>query len=245
MSQKYMEKRVKEHFTDSDVYNYRNRKGFVHSEDQTILNFIKNTCTSNSQLLEVGGGSGYMLDLIYSETPIKYFYNCEIVPLVYKTQVNKEINLIGSNALNLPFKNGTFDYVIIKNVLHHLVGRTRGESKENSRRAIIEITRIIKKNGYIIVLEQYNKYNLFASIVFYSTLFFSLFGLGFKSFGWGKNVIVSFLTPNEIKTSAMRANIELIVYYAYKSIVPKKLKISLLMADIGRVLLIGRVRKHE
>ena len=48
-----------------------------------------------------------MLDLIASETDIKHLYNCEIVPEVYKKQVNKDINLIGGNALNLPFKSNS------------------------------------------------------------------------------------------------------------------------------------------
>jgi len=122
-----------------------------------------------------------MLDFIASETDIKHLYNCEIVPEVYKKQVNKDINLIGGNALNLPFKSNSFDYVIIKNLLHHLVGRTGRESKDNARRAIKELKRVIKDGGYIIILEQYNRHEFF------------------KSFGLGKYVIVSFLTPNEIR----------------------------------------------
>ena len=142
MSPNFMDRKVKEHFADSEVYSYSTRKGYVHSEDHIIVNFIKNTCISSSQVLEVGGGSGYILDLISSETSIKNFYNCEVVPEAYKTQVNKDINLIGSSALNLPFRDGTFDYVIIKNLLHHLVGRTRKESKDNARRAIKELTEL-------------------------------------------------------------------------------------------------------
>jgi protein-L-isoaspartate O-methyltransferase len=61
------------------------------------LNFFKETAWG-SMVLEVGGGSGYMLDLIASETGIKHLYNCEIVPEIYRNQVNKEITLIGGDA---------------------------------------------------------------------------------------------------------------------------------------------------
>ena len=239
MDQKYIDMTVKEHFAGSEVYSYSTRKGFVHPEDPIILNFIKNTCMANSKVLEVGGGSGYMLDLIASEMGIKHLYNCEIVPEVYKRQANRDINLIGSNALNLPFKYGNFDFVIIKNLLHHLVGKTRRESKAYARHAIEELTRVTKDGGFIIILEQYNKHKLFASIVFYITLFSSLFNISFKSFGWDKHIIISLLTPDEIKTlvpnSIVIERLEI-----NRAEVPTRFKLTLLMSHIGRVLLIGK-----
>ncbi len=189
-----------------------------------------------------------MLDLISSETSIKDFYNCEIVPETYRIQVNRDTNLIGSSVLNLPFKNDSFDCMIIKNLLHHLVAKTRKESKENVKRATMELIRVVKDTGHIIVLEQYNKYSFLASIVFHLTLFVSLFGIGFKSLGWGNNIIVSFLTPDEIKTlieKQDKAEVEIVLNISSRSDVPKKYKFTILMSNIGRILLIGRVRKHK
>ena len=184
-----------------------------------------------------------MLDLIASETDIKHLYNCEIVPEVYKKQVNKDINLIGGNALNLPFKSNSFDYVIIKNLLHHLVGRTRRESKDNARRAVKELKRVTKDGGHIIILDQYNRHEFFSSIIFYLTLFFSILGISFKSFGLGKNVIVSFLTPDGIRKFLTRAgDVEIVFDRENRLDVSKKLKYTLLMSDIGRLLIIGKVR---
>jgi hypothetical protein len=68
-----------------------------------------------------------------------------------------------------------------------------------AKRAVEEPTRVAKDGSYIIVLKQYNKHRLFSSVVFYLTLFFSVFGIGFKSFGWDKDVIVSFLTPDKTR----------------------------------------------
>ena len=86
---------------------------------------------------------------------------------------------------------------MIKNLLHHLVGRTRRESKAFVKRAVEEFERVTKDGGYIIILDQYNRYRFFSSVIFYLTLFFSIIGISSKSFAWGKNVIVSFLTPDE------------------------------------------------
>lgn len=47
-------KKVIEHFRISE--EYATRKGYVHPEhDLIILNFIKETATPNSKVLEVGG----------------------------------------------------------------------------------------------------------------------------------------------------------------------------------------------
>ena len=52
---KFTERKVKEHFTEASG-EYATRKGYVHPEhDPIILNFIKDTCTGDLKVLEVGG----------------------------------------------------------------------------------------------------------------------------------------------------------------------------------------------
>lgn len=53
----------------------------------------------------------------------------ELVYEAYRKQVNGGICLIGGNALEIPFKDCSFEWVVIKNLLHHWVGGTRRESK--------------------------------------------------------------------------------------------------------------------
>ncbi len=57
MSKQRIQQKVKESFAGSEIYGYSIRKGFVHPEDPIILNFIKNKCTFDSKILEVGGGA--------------------------------------------------------------------------------------------------------------------------------------------------------------------------------------------
>ena len=189
-------------------------------------------------------GSGVFLDLVLENTFIKEAYNMELVYEAYRKQVNEGICLMGGNALHIPFKNSSFDWVVVINLLYHLVGRTRRKSKAYARRAIEELTRIVKDGGYIIILEQYNRHRLFSSILFYLTLFFSVFGISFKSFGWGKNVIVSFLTPDEIKNFLTgTGNVEIVLSRENRLDVSKKLKYTLLMSDIGLLVVIVQVRR--
>ena len=238
-------KKVADHFKESE--EYRTRKDIVHAEEDPIMiDFIRNHASSEDKILEVGGGgSGAFLDLVLENTNIKEVYNMELVYEAYKKQVNEGICLMGGNALHIPFKDCSFEWVVIKNLLHHLVGGTRRESKMFARRAVEELIRVTKDDGYIIILEQYNKHKLFASIVFYLTLFFSVFSISFKSFGWGKNVIMSFLTPDEIRNLLTGAgDVEIVLNRENRVDVSRKWKYTLLMSNIGRLLVIGRVRRN-
>ena len=238
-------KKVADHFKESE--EYRTRKGIVHDkEDPIIISFIRSNASSEDKILEVRGGSGAFLDLVLENTSIKETYNVELVFETYKKQVNENICLIGGNALDLPFKDCSFERVVIKNLLHHLVGRTRRESKAFTKRAVEELIRVTKDGGYIIILDQYNRHRFFSSVIFYLTLFFSVFGINFKSFGWGKNVIVSFLTPDEIKNLLTGAgNVEIVLSMENRLDVSRKWKYTLLMSDIGRLLVVGRIHKFK
>jgi len=192
------------------------------------------------------GGSGAFLDLVLENTSIREEYNIELVYEAYRKQVNKDICLIGGNALDIPFKDCSFEWVVIKNLLHHLVGKTRRESKAYARRAVEELIRVTKDGGYIIILEQYNRHRLFSSAIFYLTLFFSVFSIGFKSFGWGKNVIVSFLTPEEIRNLLMSSgNVKTVLNRENRLNMSRKWKYTLLMSDIGRLVVIGKVVRES
>lgn len=87
-----LEDKIIDHF--SEVNDYVSRKGIVHPQDHLILNFVKRIIMPDSKVLEVGGGSGYMLDLINLETGVNNLYNVEIVPEMYRNQVNKNIKLL-------------------------------------------------------------------------------------------------------------------------------------------------------
>lgn len=213
------------------------------------LEFISQTCLKDDRVLDVGGGSGHLLNSIITETNIKQAYNCEFIPQAFKKQVNETITLVGGDALALPFKDNVFDYVVIQNVLHHLVDRTRKQSIKLASRAISELKRVAKDGGCIIILEQYNFHKIFASIVFYGTLLLSIFNSAFEWLGWHPKAIVSFLTPTEIKklatTEEHKNKVNIIEEALFGLITSKSYRYTLLMADIGFMLLILRIHKHK
>jgi hypothetical protein len=194
----FLQNKVIDHFIGASQ-TYANRQGVVHREDPEILGIIRTSEIDGGRILGVGGGSGYFLDLIKESTNTFHFYNCELTWQAYKCQISQDINLVGGNVLSLPFAENKFDFVIAKNLLHHLVGSTRRSSKQLAQMAAYEMMRVSKRRGYIIVLEQYHQYQFLSSIIFYVTLLFSTVRIRIKSLGLGRNVVVSFLTPAEIR----------------------------------------------
>jgi len=200
MQQGFLRDKVIDHFIGASVA-YAHRRGIIHlEEDPIIIDFVKKSGdTGLGRVLEVGGGNGYLLDLLAEEANASHLYNCELVHQAYRKQVNSGIVLVGGNALSLPFAESEFDYVVAKNLLHHLVGKTRGESKRFAQRVAIELRRVVKSGGYIIIVEQYHQYRLCAAILFYLTLLLSLGSFHLEALGIRPKIIVSFLTPSEIR----------------------------------------------
>ncbi len=57
------------------------------------------------------------------------------------------------SLLALPFPDGTFDCILMQNVLHHVTGQTVKDNLQNLARGIDEIARCVKKGGKVVIIE--------------------------------------------------------------------------------------------
>ncbi|RLC69510.1 MAG: hypothetical protein DRI81_20375 [Chloroflexi bacterium] len=249
MQPEFLREKVIYHFTDASAA-YARRRGIVHrEEDPIIVDFVRKRGSDLGRVLEVGGGTGYLLDLLAEEAGVAQFYNCELVYQAYRKQVNPSTVLVGGNALSLPFAESKFDYVIAKNLLHHLVGKTRKESKGFAQKAAIELRRVVKSGGHIIILEQYHQYRPCADSLFYLTLLLSMGSFQLEVLGIRPKVIVSFLTPIEIRKLFLGAYAEkdqviLDRFMAISAASPTSpIRFLPLLNRFGRLLLIKVVNK--
>ena len=198
MKRGFLQDKVVQHFEESsDIYS--SREGVFDVTDIELINFFKESKIKPRKILEVGGGSGFLLDQLAKEAEGIQLINCEISYRVYNKQVNSEIDLIGGNAIQLPFADNSFEYVISKNLFHHLVGRSRKASKKFAKMAGLEMNRVLEDGGYLMIIEEYHEYKVFAGLIFYISLLFSIGNITWKYFDIRPKVVVSFLTPNEIR----------------------------------------------
>lgn len=71
----------------------------------------------------------------------------------FKLVKSKKIKCIQSNVMNLQFKDQSFDVVLMFNVAHHLSVQSLNQSQKNVQLAIKEISRVLKKRGVFIFLD--------------------------------------------------------------------------------------------
>ena len=95
-------------------------------------------------ILDVGCASGWFLNELHRKYPAA---SCSGVDkyrsaIVFGNKKYKKIKLIYADAHDLPFKAGTFDLIICTEVLEHV---------KNPGRVLLEIKRVLKKDGRVVV----------------------------------------------------------------------------------------------
>lgn len=152
------------------------------------------------KICEFGGGGGGLLFQIDKEAkfPVALF-NAEIVADYQKYQASKKIKFCEDSILLSNFPDKSFDCLIIRDVLHHLIGKNLRKTRENQRRALKELKRLLKPGGVILIEELVNKSALVCQIIYYFSFLNSKIGLKMPSFEISPYTIVAFLTPEKLK----------------------------------------------
>lgn len=77
-----------------------------------------------------------------------------IEPSLSSLASNKSVDLcLHSSATNIPLANKSVDLIICLYSIHHMIGKTKAETRANVKNAFNEFNRIIKDNGQILIFE--------------------------------------------------------------------------------------------
>lgn len=175
-----------------------------------ILERLKNLPESSKknnrkiEICEFGGGAGQLLGELRKSYPYYHYTNVEIVIDYKQFLVSKEITYIQASVLNSKFPDNSFDIIIMRDVLHHLIGRSFKETRENQTQALLELKRLVKKGGVIFVEELLNESDLASKIVYYLSRVNNKIGVHIPLFFISKNVIVAFLTSHKMLNMCYR-----------------------------------------
>ena len=96
----------------------------------------------NAIIGDIGCGNGK--NMLYRKDCINM--GCDLSNNLVNICIQKNLNVVLGNILNIPYKNNIFDYTICIAVIHHL------SSANKRKEAINELIRVTKKGGKILIL---------------------------------------------------------------------------------------------
>ena len=121
--------------------NYEEFSKTRYSIWDSVKKFSENF-EKNSFVLDAGCGNGKNMNYLKDKCKIVGIDNCKNFVILCK---EKQLNVLESNILNLPFEDNTFDYIISIAVIHHL------KTDTERYKAIDELLRVLKPNGKMLV----------------------------------------------------------------------------------------------
>ncbi|MDP2638266.1 MAG: class I SAM-dependent methyltransferase [Candidatus Levybacteria bacterium] len=164
-----------------------------------ILKWLKREKTKEkAEICEFGGGAGQLLGEIQKSYPNYNYTNVEIIDDYKRFLVSREIKYINASILDSKLADSSFDIIIMRDVLHHLVGKSYKETVENQRYALYELKRLVKPGGAIFLEELTNESGIATRIIYYLCLLNTRIGMHIPRLFISKNVIVAFLTSSKL-----------------------------------------------
>ena len=188
------------------------------------------------KICEFGGGGGLILKLIKDRSNHKLeLHNAELVNKYKNHQASESIKFTETSVLNSDFPDNYFDAVLIRNVLHHLIGDSPKQTRINQDKAIKEMTRVTKPGKLILIEEQTNQSKLSCSIIFYLSKLACKLKLNIKNFQITPHTLVAYLTHKQllkIITDNQKISTQKNKYYRWKDL-SLKWKLILLLHNTG------------
>jgi len=127
---------------DEKKFNWQTKNKYFSKTEKELLKSVPNY--KKGRFLEVGCGEGGNLYLLnYNGSLIFGLDNCFEKLRFAKTKL-LNVNFICADALNMPWKSASFDVILCRDVLHHILDKEK---------IIKEIKRICKTDGKILFVE--------------------------------------------------------------------------------------------
>jgi SAM-dependent methyltransferase len=118
---------------------------------------IRELAGERASLVDLGCGAGNTLALLQAEAPLEDCLAVDVSPnLLAKAREATGAETFEGSLMDptLPDRIGRqFDFAVIAAVLHHLIGRSRAESRALARQAVGIALELLKPGGHLVVVE--------------------------------------------------------------------------------------------
>lgn len=186
-----------------EYLNFEDRKDVYMPLIEYIEKDVQTRDRSGLKLLEVGCAAGAFLSYVSEGSLGHRFEEIAGVDPDPEALAHASGNISTERAIadELPFPDGSFDYVVMVSVLHHLVGRNLKECWENWRRSMDEALRVCKPGGVLLIREGLAVRNkLFQRMIFRITSFLSQRNKGVKRLRIDQGEVLAFLAPSDMQS---------------------------------------------
>lgn len=166
-----------------------------------------------ASLVDVGCGTGGALKFLAERTGIRPACGIDVsARSLERARAAAGCEVLQGSVLDpaLPEVVGRrFDFVVMSAVLHHLIGRTRSESRRLASEAVANALRLLHPGGFLIVFEPVYRPRLAMDVLFYVKKVVSAFRRGrVPVLGEWYNIgppVVSFYTAGEVRELVLGA----------------------------------------
>ena len=199
--------------------------------------------TDPFRLCEFGGADGILLDAIRKRAAVPVeLTNAELVEAYREKQCAPDIRFVQASILQSEFADQSFDVVVARNVIHHLIGDDLDHSRRNQRRALETMRRVTRPGGVVVIEEMVNQSRFACALLYYMSRTAAAMRLNVKTYGVTPHTVVAFMTENMVHT-----NFEQVIgipdlHEYWPSTIEWYWKITGLRRKSGLLVLLGRVR---
>lgn len=157
------------------------------------------------RICEFGGGGGVLLKRLEEQLPPPLtLVNAELVAGYRQRQASPAIAFHQVSVLDSGFADRAFDIVIMRNVLHHLIGATLTQTRQNQSHALGELLRVTRPGGLVLIQEQVNARGWAAALLFHLSRAATRLRLTLPAFEVTPHTVVAYLTPAGLRDLCAR-----------------------------------------
>jgi SAM-dependent methyltransferase len=136
-----------------------------------VLSTLNKFAGPESSLVDIGCGTGNLLERVSAATPVKALAGIDnSVNYLSKTRERVSCAAYQGSILDRDFIDSIperFDFAVLGAVLHHLIGRTRGHSRNLAMIALSNSFSLLKPGGILLIVEPVYDSEITMDLLFY------------------------------------------------------------------------------